>query len=132
VEAVVAYSAETMREVEARMAALAGAMQQAAEEVMILAGTLRECSSMDVTEQWTRQWGEVVNKKTAAHMLGVSISQVNRMIMAGELDTSKDGRNRVLVRSAAERLAKGMTGTAEDKSKPRQQQRKRKAKGFVP
>lgn len=131
-EAVVTYNADTLREVESRMAALAGAMQQAAEEMAALAGALQERRDMDVTERWTQQWGEVVNKKTAAHMLSVSVAQINRMIAAGELETSKDGRNRVLVRSAAERIAKGAPDAAEDKPKPRPQQRKRKAQGFIP
>ena len=54
-----------------------------------------------------RTWGETVNKKTAAKMLGVSISQVNRLIANGDLvtTTSEDGRSRVIVRAAAEYVA---------------------------
>ena len=40
-------------------------------------------------------------------MLGVSISQVNRLIANGDLvtTTSEDGRSRVIVRAAAEYVA---------------------------
>jgi hypothetical protein len=47
---------------------------------------------------WAQTWGEVVNKTTAARMLGCSRTQIHRMIDRGDLQTSADGR--VLVREA--------------------------------
>ena len=70
-------------------------------------GEVLSIEPLPVAEQWVRTWGETVNKKTAAKMLGVSISQVNRLIANGDLvtTTSEDGRSRVIVRAAAEYVA---------------------------
>ena len=51
-------------------------------------------------EQWVRTWGETLPKKAAAKMLGVSVTYLNKLITAGGILSTPDGR--VVVRSAAE------------------------------
>ena len=82
-------------------------MVHTVQHLQAAANKLALYEPLPVAEQWVRTWGETVNKKTAAKMLGVSISQVNRLIANGDLvtTTSEDGRSRVIVRAAAEYVA---------------------------
>lgn len=57
-------------------------------------------NSSSMGEQWVRTWGETLPKKTAAKMLGVSVTYLNKLIAGGGILATPDGR--VVVRSAAE------------------------------
>ena len=104
VEVVAAYNQETLEAIAAEYKAAYESVVHTVQHLQAAANKLALYEPLPVAEQWVRTWGETVNKKTAAKMLGVSISQVNRLIANGDLvtTTSEDGRSRVLVRAAAE------------------------------
>ena len=107
VEVVAAYNQETLEAIAAEYKAAYESVVHTVQHLQAAANKLALYEPLSVAEQWVRTWGETVNKKTAAKMLGVSISQVNRLIANGDLvtTTSEDGRSRVIVRAAAEYVA---------------------------
>lgn len=76
-------------------------LRETARAVDAITGTLRAAKvSASVGEQWVQTWGETINKKEAAKMLGVSVGYLNKLVAQGDLRTTPDGR--IIVRAAAE------------------------------
>lgn len=80
--------------------ALAGslAIMTAVGEITVHLRAARQSSS--IGEQWARMWGELLSKKAAAKMLGVSVNTLVKIVGDGGIKAAPDGR--ILVRSAAE------------------------------
>lgn len=107
---------------------LSGLSESARAVDQMAAQLLSAQKSSSIGEQWVKTWGETVNKKTAAAMLGISPSQVTRLTANGTLKLTPDGR--VLVRQAAE-----WANSAERRQESRRQTRSRgmpREKMFVP
>lgn len=99
-EPVAMFNRGTLEEIATQLKALLNGMQGTAAAADNLVNTLARYEVSEITEQWVRTWGETVNKKTAAAMLGVSQGQITKLTKAAVLPVTPDGR--VLVRQAAE------------------------------
>lgn len=99
-EPVAMFNRRTLEEIATQLNALLNGMQGTATAADNLVSTLARYEVSEITEQWVRTWGETVNKKTAAAMLGVSQGQITKLTKAAVLPVTPDGR--VLVRQAAE------------------------------
>lgn len=60
----------------------------------------RTAAAESTADRWVKEWGECVNRRTAAKMLGVSATTITRMVADGKLTANPAGN--VIVRTAAE------------------------------
>lgn len=120
------YNGEKMEQIAQHTGALLQNLQAIVSEAQALTVALSEHKTMSIADQWVDTWGETVNKKTAAEMLGVSPSQITKLVTAGTLATTPDGR--VLVRQAAIWANSGVEEKAGRKAHPA----RRKVQAFRP
>lgn len=81
------------------MRVMAVAMNENLRAFNDLYAAIKPIDALSVEDRWVHTHGEMLSKRAAGKALGISVPYLNKLIEAGNIDTSPDGR--VLVRSAA-------------------------------
>ncbi len=92
-------SIDTVEQINTSAMELITALETAGKAMVDITKRLNDIQAMTTIDDWVRTWGETLNKKEAAKMLGISVGHLNKLIGEGVIQISPD--KRVLVRSAA-------------------------------